>query len=86
MSDVIVEHEWKSEDAEKVFKVVGEIVEMSKGGKLPAGFNLKSVDVKAGQNKAVCRWEAPSKDALAELIAKVDPPTTHTLSETQKVL
>lgn len=86
MANIIVEHEWKNEDTEQVFKVVGNIVEMSKNGQLPEGFSLKSVDVISGETKAVCRWEAPSKDALAELIGKVDPPTSHKLVETQKVL
>lgn len=85
MTDVMVEHVWKKEDAEEVIMVVGNIVEMSKKGKLPQGFNLKSVDVLAGESKAICRWEAPSSAALASLIEKVDPPTTHKVTDTQKV-
>lgn len=86
MVSVIVEHEWNEEDGENVFKVVGSIVEMAGSGKLPAGFALKSVDVLNGQSRAVCRWEAPSGSALSDLVASVNPPTRHKVSEVQKVL
>lgn len=86
MATIIVEHEWKNEDGEKVFKVVGSIVNMSKEGKLPEGFSLKSVDAMSGFPKAVCRWEAPSAEALSQLISQVNPPTTHKVTETMKVL
>jgi hypothetical protein len=86
MATVIVEHEWNAKDGEKVFKIVGSIVEMSKTGKLPKGFSLKSVDVIAGSPRAICRWEAPSAEALSGLLGQVNPPTTHRVVETQKVL
>ncbi len=80
MVEAIVEHEWKSEDGESVMKVVGGIIEMQKGGKLPQGFSLKGIQVLNGVNKAICNWEAPSVSALSELIGKVNPPTTHRVS------
>lgn len=86
MTNIIVEHEWSSDKTEDVFKVVGAIVEMSKSGQLPEGFKLNSVNVLSGQTRAVCNWEAPSSEALSELMSKVDPPTTHKVNEAQKIL
>lgn len=86
MVDIVVEHQWKSEDGEEVFRIVESIVEMSNGGKLPAGFELKSVDVLKDMPKAICRWDAPSASALSDLVSQVNPPTEHKISEVQKVL
>lgn len=86
MTTVIVEHEWKKGDTDSVFKVVGSIVDMAKGGKLPQGFSLTSIDVIPDTSKAMCRWEAPSAEALSGLISQVNPPTVHRIKETQRIL
>ncbi|MCL4333320.1 MAG: hypothetical protein M1290_04855 [Candidatus Thermoplasmatota archaeon] len=86
MVEVIIEHEWKKEDGENVMKVVGGIIEMQKKGTLPPGFALKGVQLLKGRNKAICNWEAPSSSSLSELLAKVNPPTIHTVTEVSRVL
>ncbi len=85
MVNAIVEHEWKERDQEKVFSVVGSIVDMQKGGKLPSGFSLKSVNVINGERRAVCNWECPSVGELKGLLDKVNPPTKNRILETKKI-
>jgi hypothetical protein len=85
MAEVIIEHEWKKEDSENVMKVVGGIIEMQKKGALPQGFALKGVQLLNGKNKAICSWEAPNASSLSDLLAKVNPPTTHTITEVSRV-
>lgn len=86
MAKMIVEHKWSQENSEEVFKVVGSIVEMSKDGQLPDGYRVKSIDLLDGQNRAICTWEAPSREALSGLIEKVNPPTSHSISEAKQIL
>lgn len=86
MANVVVEHVWNEQDTENLFKVVGSIVEMQKNGTLPQGFVLKSIDVLKGENRAICRWEAPGSSAMSDLLARVNPPSRHNAYETQKVL
>ncbi len=86
MAELIVEHEWKSRNAESVMKVVGDIIGMQKGGSLPKGFNLKSVVVLNGENRAICNWDAPDANSLKELIGKVNPPTKHRVFEASRAL
>ncbi len=85
MVDLIVQHTWKKENAEQAFATVQNIVGMAKSGKLPAGYALTSVTVVAGDNRAFCAWQAPSKQALEQLVAQVNPPTDHAVYEVQKV-
>ncbi len=84
--NAIVEHEWKEEDQEKVFNVVGKIVEMSRSGKLPEGFKLKSINVIGDQRRAICNWDAPSITALRELVDSVNPPTDRRITEAMRIL
>ena len=86
MTELIVEHEWKSSNAESVMKVVGDIIGMQKGGSLPKGFSLKSLVVLNGENRAICNWEAPDADSLKGLIGKVNPPTEHRVFEASRAL
>ncbi len=85
MTELIIEHEWKSSDGDKVMQVVGGIIEMQKKGSLPAGFTLRSVQLLKGKNRAICNWEAPSASELSDLLGKVNPPTVHTVSEASKI-
>ncbi len=85
MAELIVQHTWKKENAEAAFAVVQSIVGMAQSGKLPAGYSLKSVNVVAGDNRAFCSWQAPSKQALEQLVGQVNPPTEHSVFEVQKV-
>ncbi len=85
MTNLIVEHEWKEKNKEEAFKVVGSIVEMAKNSKLPAGFKLQSIQVLGSENKAICNWEAPSKNDMIGLLKQVNPPTKHTVFEAQKL-
>ncbi len=86
MADLIVQHTWKKENADAAFAVVKNIVGMAQSGKLPSGYALRSVNVVAGDNRAFCTWQAPSKQALEQLVGQVNPPTEHTVYEVQKIL
>lgn len=86
MANVVVEHIWNEDDKEDLFKVVSSIVEMKNNKSLPEGFNLNSIDVLGGENRAICHWEVPSKDAMVNLLGQVNPPSKHNVYETQKVL
>ena len=86
MTELIVQHTWKPENAEAAFAAVKNIVGMAQSGQLPAGYVLRSVDVAAGVPRAFCAWQAPSKQALEQLVGQVNPPTDHTVYEVQKIL
>jgi hypothetical protein len=86
MANVIVEHRWKPKNGEEVTKVVGSIVQMSKDGKLPAGFELKSINVIGSESMAICNWEAPSVKDMKDLLAKVNPPTKHEVYDAQRLV
>lgn len=86
MADLIVQHTWKSENSEAAFATVKSIVGMAQSGQLPAGYALKSVNVVAGDRRAFCTWQAPSKQGLEQLVAQVNPPTEHVVYEVQRVL
>lgn len=86
MTELVVEHEWKKKNSESVMKTVGEIIGMQKNGKLPEGFNLKSVIVLNGENRAICNWNAPDTNSLKELLGKVNPPTKNKVFEITRAL
>ncbi|MCL5438346.1 MAG: hypothetical protein M1148_04020 [Candidatus Thermoplasmatota archaeon] len=86
MVNAIVEHRWKPEDEEKVFSVVGSIIEMSKSGKLPEGFKLGSVNVIGEERRAICNWEAPGVSELEGLVREVSPPTEFRVFEAKRIL
>ncbi len=86
MTELVVEHEWKSKNSESVMKVVGDVIGMQKSGSLPEGFNLKSVMVLNGENRAVCNWDAPDAKSLRELLGKVNPPTKNRVYEITRAL
>jgi muconolactone delta-isomerase len=84
MADLIVQHVWKQENADAAFATVKSIISMAQSGKLPAGYALQSVHVVSGDHRAFCTWQAPSKGALEQLVAQVNPPTEHTVFEVQR--
>lgn len=86
MTELVVEHEWKSRNSDSVMKTVGDIIGMQKNGSLPEGFNLKSVIVLNGENRAICNWDAPDPDSMKELLVKVNPPTKNKVYETTRAL
>lgn len=86
MANIVVEHKWKDEDGEKVMKTVEGIIDMKHSGSLPSGFNLLSINVIGQENRAICNWEAPSSDAMSELLGQVNPPTTHNVYQAERVL
>ncbi len=86
MAKVVVEHIWIDEDKEKLFKVVGSIIEMKNNRTLPNSFDLESIELLSGENRAICHWEAPGKDAMINLLSQVNPPSRHNVYETQRLL
>ncbi len=85
MSEFLIQHTWKGENTNAVVGVVQAIAGMAQKGQLPSGFALRSIDVVAGDTRAYCRWQAPSKQALADLLGQVNPPTDHVVYELQKM-
>lgn len=85
MAEFIIEHEWSPENTERVVQTVNGIVEMAKSSKLPAGFQLKGINVVADQTRAFCTWDAPSKRAISDLVQKVNPPTKWSVFELNKM-
>ncbi len=85
MSEFLIQHTWKSENTNAVVGVVQAIAGMAQKGQLPSGFALRSIDVVAGDTRAFCRWQAPSRKDLADLLDKVNPPTDHAIYELQKM-
>ncbi len=83
MSEFLIQHTWKSENTNAVVGVVQAIAGMAQKGQLPSGFALRSIDVVPGDTRAYCRWQAPSKAALANLLGQVNPPTDHVVYELQ---
>ena len=83
--ELLVQHTWKRENTDAVVNVVKKIVGMAQGGQLPAGFALRSVNVVAGEGRAFCNWQAPSRQALVDLVGQVNPPTEHAVFELQKM-
>ncbi len=86
MADLIVQHTWKPENAEAAFATVKSIIGMAQSGTLPEGYALKGVNLVSGDRRAFCTWEAPSKGALEQLVAQVNPPTEHVVYEVQRAL
>ncbi len=85
MAEFIVQHNWKAENGEKVVQTVKGIIEMAKESKLPSGFRLESVNVVAGENRALCTWEAPSRKAISDLVQQVNPPTEWSVAELSRM-
>ena len=85
MSNFLVQHRWKGEDGEKVVGIVKGVIGMAKNSQLPSGFGLESVNVVAGENRALCAWNAPSADALSDLIRQVNPPTEWSVLEMNRM-
>lgn len=85
MSQYLVQHTWKEEDGNKVVEIVKGVIGMAKNSQLPSGFGLESVNVVAGENRALCAWNAPSADALSQLIGQVNPPTEWSVLELSRM-
>ncbi|MHB1439550.1 MAG: hypothetical protein ACYCSO_02300 [Cuniculiplasma sp.] len=86
MTNVIVEHRWKTHNAEEVKKVVGNLVQMSRDKTLPPGFELKSVNILGSEPRAICNWDAPSVRDMKDFIEKINPPTKNEVSEAQRIV
>ncbi len=65
--------------------MVSKIIESAKSGKLPSGFSLLGVTLSKEAPKAYCIWRSSSKASLEQLLASVNPPTTHTVTEFEPV-
>jgi len=85
MATLVVEHRWKKKNEKQAFEVVGTIIDMAKNGKLPEGYKLISINVLKDRGTALCNWEAPSAEAMRQLLEKVKPPTKHTVYDSQKI-
>lgn len=77
----VVQHEWDSAKTREVVPVVSGIISNARSGKLPTGFSLLSVLLSKEAPRAYCIWQSESKESLEQLLASVNPPTRHTLSE-----
>ncbi|MDG7016660.1 MAG: hypothetical protein JRM82_04710 [Nitrososphaerota archaeon] len=77
----VVQHEWDEAKTSEVVPVVSGIITNAKSGKLPSGFNLLGVMLAKEAPKAYCVWQSESKESLEQLLASVNPPTKHVVSE-----
>lgn len=77
----VVQHEWDSARTDDVVSVVSGIISNAKSGKLPKGFGLQRVLLSKDAPKAYCVWQSESKESLEQLLASVNPPTRHAVSE-----
>ncbi len=82
---MVIRHEWDTANEAKAFETVSRIIEMAKGSKLPAGFKLLSAYADKTAKTAFCVYEAPSKRAFEELVAKISPPTKYTIYEVSRL-
>lgn len=86
MVNAIVEHKWEEKDEEKIFNIVGSLVEMNKEKKFPEGFKLKSINVIGNERRAICNWDAPKVSDLQELVKSLSPPSDFKVFEAMKIL
>ena len=77
----VVQHEWDVAKSNEVVPVVSKIIAGAQSGSLPAGFKLVGVMLSKDAPKACCVWESESRESLEGLLASVNPPTRHTVSE-----
>lgn len=77
----VVQHEWDAARTADVMPVVSKIIENAKSGELPSGFDLLGVTLSKEAPEAYCIWQSSSKAALEQLLASVNPPTRHTVTE-----
>ncbi|MDG6900625.1 MAG: hypothetical protein JRM80_01490 [Nitrososphaerota archaeon] len=77
----VVQHEWDSAKTNDVVSVVSGIISNAKSGKLPKGFSLQRVLLSKDAPRAYCVWQSESKESLERLLASVNPPTRHSVSE-----
>ena len=81
----LVQHEWDSAKTGAVVPVVSGIIENAKSGKMPKRFHLLGVLLSKEAPRAYCVWQSESKESLEQLLASVNPPTRHVVTEFDRV-
>ncbi|EHP69741.1 MAG: hypothetical protein RXS23_08360 [Metallosphaera yellowstonensis] len=71
MTKVLVVHEWDDTQKDTVTKFFNQLVDMAKGKKLPKGFKLEKIQVDDANKTAVCEWEVPSVQDLANVAGQM---------------
>ncbi len=85
MTNIIVVHQWKDEQKDKVMKFANTITEMAKNKKLPAGLNLVEISLAKNANVAVCKWEADSLQHLLSVASSLKPEWQISAYEVSKI-
>ncbi len=84
MVNVIVIHQWKPEQKEKVMKFATTITDLAKNKKLPEGLKLLEIHMAKNANMAVCKWEADSLQHLLNVASTLKPEWQITAIEVEK--
>ncbi|ABP95440.1 hypothetical protein HA72_1281 [Metallosphaera sedula] len=71
MAKVYVIHEWDDTQKDQALKFFNGLVDMAKGKKLPKGFKLEKLNVDEANKTAVCEWEVPSMQDLANVASQM---------------
>ena len=84
MATVIVVHQWKPEQKDKVMKFASTIIDLAKSKKLPQGLNLLEIHLAKNADMAVCKWEVDSLNHLLEVASTLKPEWQITALEVEK--
>ncbi len=82
--DVIVIHQWKPEQKDKVMKFASTIMDLAKNKKLPEGLKLVEVYMAKNANTAVCKWSVDYLQHLLDTASTLKPEWQITVLEVEK--
>ncbi|AEB95073.1 MULTISPECIES: hypothetical protein [Metallosphaera] len=71
MTKVYVIHEWDESKKDEAVKFFNNLTDMAKGKKLPKGFKLEKLNVDEGNKTAICEWDVPSMNDLANVASQM---------------
>jgi|ECHvirMinimDraft_2_1075157.scaffolds.fasta_scaffold53472_1 hypothetical protein len=84
MVEVIVIHQWKAEQKEKVMQFATTIINLAKSNKLPTGLKLNEINLAKNANIAVCKWSVDSLEHLLNVASSLKPEWQITAVEVEK--
>jgi hypothetical protein len=85
MVSIIVVHQWKDEQKDKVMTFASTITNLAKQKKLPQGLNLIEIHLAKNANVAVCKWEADSLQHLLSVASSLKPEWQISAYEVNKI-
>ncbi len=85
MTSVVVVHQWKDEQKDRVMKFANTITSMAKNKSLPPGLNLVEIHLAKNANIAVCKWEVDSLQHLMSVASSLKPDWQISAYEVSKI-